>query len=343
VPTILFRMAAWQHRGGGGVAVASGFGSVLPSLPSGPRLLPGPPGAQPVPPRPAPTATPAPAGPPGDTGTPPRTAFATARPATSSPSRPQRFGKASVLGACVFEAAVVVPTLHVEVQLAEEPWPLLLRILIAIVRLYPIVMPCVPLLGRAVAGCGVQWREALLCRRLSACFYVTFIVLFCPEVRWGVAITLDMWYLLTTPLNKGLSEVPCIILLVANIILCFVDTLTLIMMLAVKSSVDLEPPPERDGFSRPRPVKLGSPAEEGGITKFDPTCIICLSDFKPEDDILQLPCDHTFHTECISKWLSRSRHCPLRCPPVVLPPRVTRSQMEAAPLTVEQLPSLSEP
>lgn len=231
------------------------------------------------------------------------------------------------MGACVFEAAVVVPTLHVEVQLAEEPWSLLLRILIATVRLYPIVMPCILPMGRMAAVCGAQWREGPICRRLLAFLYVVCTVLFCPEVRWGIAITLDMWYLLTTPLNKGLGEVPCVILLVANIILCFVDTLTLIMMLAVKSSEELDQPQERDNFARPRPVKLGQ--SEEGAPKFDPTCIICLSDFKPEDEILQLPCDHTFHTECITKWLSRSRHCPLRCPSVVLPPRTSRTPAEA--------------
>eukprot|EP00415_Alexandrium_ostenfeldii_P004323 UN4323 len=106
------------------------------------------------------------------------------------------------------------------------------------------------------------------------------------------------------------------------------------MMLAVKSSEELAQPPERENFARPRPVKLGQ-SDEAGMPKFDPTCIICLSDFKPEDEILQLPCNHTFHTECITKWLSRSRHCPLRCPPVVLPPRTSRAPQAEVPTPTE--------
>uniref|UniRef100_A0A7S1LY06 RING-type domain-containing protein n=1 Tax=Alexandrium catenella TaxID=2925 RepID=A0A7S1LY06_ALECA len=328
-------MAAWQPASGGS-ALPTTFGGVLPSL-AGSTSSPS--SATRPPPRQAPTVAPAPTGPPGETGTPPRTAFAAEQPATSggssgSSSRPQRFGTASVLGACVIEAAIVVPTLHVEVQLAQEPWSLLLRILIATVRLYPIVMPCISLGTRMTATCGARWHHGLICRRLAALTYLIFVVLFRPEVRWGIAITLDMWYLLTTPLNRGLREVPCVILLVANIILCFVDTLTLIMMLAVKSSEELDQPPERENFARPRPVKLGQ-SDEAGMPKFDPTCIICLSDFKPEDEILQLPCNHTFHTECITKWLSRSRHCPLRCPPVVLPPRTSRAPQAEVPTPTE--------
>jgi len=254
----------------------------------------------------------------------------------------QRLGRASFVGACAVEAAVVVPTLHVEAVLAEEPWSLLLRILIACVRLSPIALPCLPILGRWAARCvsGSPGHCGVLLCRLYAFVEMAILVVFCPEVRWGMAITLDMWYLLTTPLNKGLAEMPYIILLVANIILCFVDTLTLIMMLAVKNGEELAEQAAElpENAVRPRPVKMGNAVEdedEDAAAKFDPTCIICLSDFGPEDEIVQLPCSHAFHTECIGKWLSRSRHCPLRCPQVVLPPLVTRTPIEAVLLPAE--------
>jgi len=260
----------------------------------------------------------------------------------------QRLGRASFLGACIVEAAVVVPTLHVEIVLAEEPWSFVLRIFIAVVRLSPIMVPCLPYVGRLLVRCvaGTPGFAGVALRRISSLVETLVIVVFCPEVRWGLAITLDMWYLLTTPLSKGFSQMPYIILLVANIILCFVDTLTLIMMLAVKDAEDLEGPlPESEvGALRPRPVKLGqSDDDEDGVggprrtqvATFDPTCIICLSDFGVEDDIVQLPCKHAFHTECIAKWLSRSRHCPLRCPQVVLPPLIMRTQVEEVLLPSE--------
>merc|ERR1712151_343862 len=49
-------------------------------------------------------------------------------------------------------------------------------------------------------------------------------------------------------------------------------------------------------------------------------CIICLGDFIDGDEVVQLPCNHTFHTECIGHWLVKSHRCPLRCPQFVLPP-----------------------
>lgn len=270
----------------------------------------------------------------------PRTAFAE-QPAQMATPRPQqqRLGRASLVGACAVEAAVVVPTLHVEAVLAKEPWSLLLRIIIAAVRLSPIAAPCLAPLGRSAHryAMNVPGHLGFLLQRLAALIGTVLAVLFCPEVRWGVAITLDMWYLLTTPLNKGLAEMPFVILLVANIILCFVDTLTLIMMLAVKNGEELtEQVVEHEAVARPRPLKLGNPEdEEEALATFDPTCIICLSDFTFDDDIAQLPCGHAFHTECIGKWLSRSRRCPLRCPQVVLPPLVTRTPVEAVLLPAD--------
>lgn len=275
----------------------------------------------------------------------PRTAFAEQPSDISLRPQQQRLGRASVVGAFAVEAAVVVPTLHVEAVLAKEPWSLLLRIVIAVVRLSPIAAPCLPLLGRAVTRYvgNVPGNAGLVLQRLSVRLGNVLAAAFCPEVRWGVAITLDMWYLLTTPLNKGLSEMPFVILLVANIILCFVDTLTLIMMLAVKNGEELaEQVVEHEVAARPRPLKLGANEEEDGLAKFDPTCIICLSDFSMDDEIAVLPCSHAFHTECIGKWLSRSRRCPLRCPQVVLPPLVTRTPVEEVLLPAEGPVSVSE-
>jgi len=47
----------------------------------------------------------------------------------------------------------------------------------------------------------------------------------------------------------------------------------------------------------------------------EPSCLICLTDFSPDDLVSQLPCEHCFHAKCIRNWLSASvgRGCPLRC------------------------------
>jgi hypothetical protein len=44
----------------------------------------------------------------------------------------------------------------------------------------------------------------------------------------------------------------------------------------------------------------------------DDTCTICLDDFNPGDKLRCLPCQHYFHSPCITKWLTeRAATCPL--------------------------------
>eukprot|EP00931_Biecheleriopsis_adriatica_P024372 TRINITY_DN15205_c0_g1_i1.p1 TRINITY_DN15205_c0_g1~~TRINITY_DN15205_c0_g1_i1.p1 ORF type:complete len:260 (+),score=41.17 TRINITY_DN15205_c0_g1_i1:72-782(+) len=40
-------------------------------------------------------------------------------------------------------------------------------------------------------------------------------------------------------------------------------------------------------------------------------CAICLEDISPNDELVQLPCKHMFHTGCADCWLSRRKRC---CP-----------------------------
>mmetsp|Transcript_40721 Transcript_40721/g.103539 ORF Transcript_40721/g.103539 Transcript_40721/m.103539 type:complete len:358 (-) Transcript_40721:169-1242(-) len=39
-------------------------------------------------------------------------------------------------------------------------------------------------------------------------------------------------------------------------------------------------------------------------------CSVCFSDFTTEDRILQTPCGHHFHQECLEPWLVRQQTCP---------------------------------
>jgi len=44
------------------------------------------------------------------------------------------------------------------------------------------------------------------------------------------------------------------------------------------------------------------------------TCVVCLLEFEPGEELGQLPCGHTFHRSCIENWLGVREQCPMRCP-----------------------------
>ena len=40
-------------------------------------------------------------------------------------------------------------------------------------------------------------------------------------------------------------------------------------------------------------------------------CIICLENYKKDDKISILSCDHYYHTKCLNEWLKKKEECPL--------------------------------
>ncbi|CAN6380474.1 unnamed protein product [Urochloa humidicola] len=40
-------------------------------------------------------------------------------------------------------------------------------------------------------------------------------------------------------------------------------------------------------------------------------CAVCLQDFVAEDTLRAMPCSHTFHQDCIFRWLRVNHVCPL--------------------------------
>ena len=43
----------------------------------------------------------------------------------------------------------------------------------------------------------------------------------------------------------------------------------------------------------------------------DNTCSVCLEEFKEDDIIKKLNCNHIFHKDCLEPWLNNNRNCPL--------------------------------
>ena len=42
-----------------------------------------------------------------------------------------------------------------------------------------------------------------------------------------------------------------------------------------------------------------------------PTCTICLIALSVGDESATLPCEHSYHSECIGSWLERDYRCPV--------------------------------
>jgi len=51
---------------------------------------------------------------------------------------------------------------------------------------------------------------------------------------------------------------------------------------------------------------------QGQISPEDASCVICLIEYQPGDELRYLPCHHHFHKQCIDEWLKKySKLCPL--------------------------------
>jgi len=74
------------------------------------------------------------------------------------------------------------------------------------------------------------------------------------------------------------------------------------------------------------------------------SCVICLCEFENGDNLMVLPCQHEFHTECINPWLlKKSSKCPIcktSCMPKPTPAAAAADQMRA-PLLDSASDSLS--
>lgn len=65
------------------------------------------------------------------------------------------------------------------------------------------------------------------------------------------------------------------------------------------------PPPAAKAVveSLPRTVIRSSKAEL--------KCPVCLLEFEEEETVIEMPCHHLFHSNCILPWLSKTNSCPL--------------------------------
>ncbi len=57
-------------------------------------------------------------------------------------------------------------------------------------------------------------------------------------------------------------------------------------------------------------------------------CCLCISDYRPIDLLLQLPCRHNFHEACVTPWLQKAQNCPVCRGPAHLPSNIRSVPVE---------------
>jgi len=76
-----------------------------------------------------------------------------------------------------------------------------------------------------------------------------------------------------------------------------------------------QPGPEEAAAPKPRGASRelidAIPLEEFSAATCESSCAVCLSDFESMDTLRRLPCNHSFHSGCVDKWLQQNKVCPL--------------------------------
>lgn len=61
-------------------------------------------------------------------------------------------------------------------------------------------------------------------------------------------------------------------------------------------------------------------------------CVVCQDNFKPQEEVVKLPCEHIYHEECVKRWLESHDACPIcRTPITPESERQNRPNRPAAP------------
>ena len=51
--------------------------------------------------------------------------------------------------------------------------------------------------------------------------------------------------------------------------------------------------------------------DESELSENETECIICMEEFKKDDDGIYLPCQHLFHKDCLYEWFKIKDFCPI--------------------------------
>ncbi len=74
-----------------------------------------------------------------------------------------------------------------------------------------------------------------------------------------------------------------------------------------------KPPASKEAINKLKKFKMSEKyckKNDKGVLE-QPTCCICISDIKKNEETLLLPCGHMFHSECVVNWLNQNNTCPV--------------------------------
>lgn len=74
----------------------------------------------------------------------------------------------------------------------------------------------------------------------------------------------------------------------------------------------------------------------------EPMCTVCLGEYEEGEAIMQLPCHHQFHDNCISKWMLTHNTCPI-CRIMLVPPREPAPELQPQGQQQQQYGSVAIP
>jgi len=99
-----------------------------------------------------------------------------------------------------------------------------------------------------------------------------------------------------------------------SLAVCFTAVARLIVTLIVfyhsfQPATIGEAPPKPRGASQD--VIDSIPLERFSDSMSETSCAVCLSEFERCDMLRRLPCNHSFHSGCVDKWLQHNKVCPL--------------------------------
>lgn len=132
----------------------------------------------------------------------------------------------------------------------------------------------------------------------------TFVVLYIHKTRYPTELDIEKYLVLRYTSIMVLLVTVCITNQKDNIDLaeaklsCYAGFLGLFIVVKLATM-----------YYKDRPVpEISFPYQEPLRTEEVIMCSICISPL--DNNTVMLPCDHTFHNECIQPWTQRSNNCP---------------------------------